>query len=518
MEIVLGPILRFGGASDVVEGGERLWNVSVLVVVRGATPPTLDVDVDVDSVGAAGGPGLLGKVGAPTRIWASRGAIAYRFDLSIRRKPEDCGYVYRVRPGNGESRFVVPGTSSRARMAYASCNGFSSMKLMKSIDQKNALWADMLEKHRLAPHHLLLLGGDQIYADAMWETVQGLEEWNHLPFDEANKRQFTPELADAAERFFFDAYCKRLMQEHIRQALASIPTVAMWDDHDIFDGWGSYPPARQECPVYQGLFSIAREHFAVFQLQRSPDSMPSEFITPGGGFSHLFEFDGIALLVLDLRAERTHNRVVAPKSWDAIFRRLDAVKGARHLIVMSSIPVVYPDFGLVEGFLQLIPGQQELEDDLRDHWSSRPHRLERLRLIHRLLDFGCARRTRVTLVSGDVHVGALGVIESTRTGADDNTQVINQLISSAIVHPPPPGLLVFALDRLFEGVSDLDRGIRASMVKFPGTDHRIIGKRNWLSLEPDDRNVSDRFRLWANWHAEGESAPFTKVIHAATAT
>ncbi len=34
----------------------------------------------------------------------------------------------------------------------------------------------------------------------------------------------------------------------------------MWDDHDIFDGWGSYPHALLTCSVFQGdiLFSINR--------------------------------------------------------------------------------------------------------------------------------------------------------------------------------------------------------------------------------------------------------------------
>lgn len=29
----------------------------------------------------------------------------------------------------------------------------------------------------------------------------------------------------------------------------------LWDDHDIWDGWGSYPPYLQNCPVFQGELS-----------------------------------------------------------------------------------------------------------------------------------------------------------------------------------------------------------------------------------------------------------------------
>ena len=28
--------------------------------------------------------------------------------------------------------------------------------------------------------------------------------------------------------------------------------VNIYDDHDIFDGWGSYPPRLQLCPVFKG--------------------------------------------------------------------------------------------------------------------------------------------------------------------------------------------------------------------------------------------------------------------------
>ena len=93
--------------------------------------------------------------------------------------------------------------------------------------------------------------------------------------------------------------------------------------------------------------------------------------------------------------------------------------------------------------------QQALEDDLKDHWHSRSHKVERLRLIHRLLQFAEKKETRVTLLSGDVHVGAVGVIESQRAGSMNNhANVIHQLTSSGIVHPAPPPLLSYALQFL----------------------------------------------------------------------
>ena len=38
-----------------------------------------------------------------------------------------------------------------------------------------------------------------------------------------------------------------------------------WDDHDIFDGWGSYPDGLQNCPVFQGCYQAAKRFYLLFQ-------------------------------------------------------------------------------------------------------------------------------------------------------------------------------------------------------------------------------------------------------------
>jgi hypothetical protein len=53
-----------------------------------------------------------------------------------------------------------------------------------------------------------------------------------------------------------------------------------------------------------------------------------------------------------------------------------------------------------------------------------------------------------------------------------------------------------------------DRDISSAMIEFPGTRQFYIGARNWLALEPDAQR-----RIWANWHVEAQSYPYTQVIH-----
>jgi hypothetical protein len=169
---------------------------------------------------------------------------------------------------------------------------------------------------------------------------------------------------------------------------------------------------------------------------------------------------------------------------------------------------MYPSFQWIESALGLIPGAQDLEDDLRDHWTSRPHKEERVRLIHRLFNFAREQNCRVTIVSGDVHVAAVSTITANASTDSSNVNVINQLISSALVNSPPPATAMFFLNHVATWKEDIDRNIVGEMKTFPNTTTTFIPKRNWLSLQPDSQN-----RLWANLHVEGEQFPYVKVIH-----
>lgn len=502
MAILLGPVLGFRG---VDQAG---WRVSVLLVTDGAAPKV-----------TIGQPTKIAPTAA-RKIGQSKERIAWRADIVVPQKPNaPTNVTYSVGGMKQTFSFTVPGQTTTPRMAYGSCNGFSDPKAMKSVDENNHLWNVLFQRHGAQPYHLMLLGGDQIYADSLWTMIPAMGKWAELPFKDGNKAAFTPTMRADLDAFYFDLYCSRWSQSQPADVLASIPSIMMWDDHDVIDGWGSYTPARQNSPVFKGLFEIARKHFVTFQLHGSPaDQAPSPFISPETGFSFGHTFDKLGVLAVDMRSERSQDQVLSRESWDLVLQWLDNQRGLEHLLIMSSIPVVHPSFTLLESLLGVIPGNQDIEDDLKDHWSSRSHQAERVRFVYRLLKFAADKGTRVTILSGDVHIAALGIIESRRGGAAiDNSQVINQLTSSGIVHPAPPALVAFALERLFDNTEELDRGITASMVRFPGTQKRFLAGRNWLSLEPDPPDGLGR--IWANWFAEGgdEKVPYTKVIHPVTA-
>ena len=494
MSRIMGPVLGFRGVTN------EMWNISILIVYADTDPTPQCTLTEAD-----------GHISPPTVLLQEMGKVVYRFDISIQQRDAErtIGYSF----GENRWQFTVPaiGDNARLNFAYASCNGFSDPRVIRKIADKNERWRHMLSKHREAPFHLLLMGGDQVYADALWEMVATVREWNELPGNDRWQRQFTKKMRLGVEKFYLDLYCDRWAQAGPAEVLACIPTIMMWDDHDIFDGWGSHYPNQNSSPVYQGIYSVARKYFEVFQLQCSAEEThPTALDTHGANLSMGYSFGDLAIVCLDLRSERTPDQVMRPASWNQVFDWMEAQKNKKHLLVMSSIPVVHLDFSLVESALGIFPGQQELEDDLRDHWLSRAHKQERLRLIHRLFSYSRMHRSRVSILSGDVHVAALGVLRNTRAEDGYGESSINQLTSSAIVHPGPPPILMYMYDLMSRDPIVVDTGITAELVKLPAANHRFVPARNWLALEIE---ANSKRRLWANWHVENDEIPYTKAVH-----
>jgi hypothetical protein len=504
----MGPILGFRGA----EAGK--WQTSALIVTQG------DDDEPELKFGAKESKAKV----IPLRSLGNR--YAWRFEWAVDQTDNEQPVDYSIN-GGVKFQYVVPKKNQPLRIAYGSCFGFSSLKYMNKVQDKNAMWSVLKGKHEDSsqnkkPYHLMMMGGDQVYADSMWETVPVIKEWS----DRSNKKRFdepfTPEMEQAVENFYFDLYCQRWTQEVPAAVMRQIPSLMMWDDHDIFDGWGSYPKHQHESNVYQGIFKHARENFRLFQLQAKDDTDLGKATLLGqSGFTYAYKVGDLAILALDMRSERTQDQVMSPQTWDRVYDWLsinfakvnpDAKKPSpsrEHLFVMSSIPLVYVNTNMLEAAFGWLPGQQDLEDDFKDQWLSRTHQEERIRLIHRLLKFSKETSCRVTVVSGDVHVAALGYIQSERDPQVDEANVINQFISSAMVHTPPPGVVLYMMEKVMgDKVEEVDRGISARMLKFPGTSKRFLGARNWLSLILDEQS-----RVWGEWYVEGETTPYTKVVH-----
>jgi hypothetical protein len=492
MAKVCGPILGWRG-----QDGDA-WRVCVMVAHRGDEPGALAYAVGDGATETA----RLERIG-------SLGTVdVFAAEVALPLGGEQRTVAYGFEDDERRWRFTLPARGQAPRIAYASCNGFSLPGDMKKIADKNALWRDMAAENALQPFHLLLMGGDQIYSDQLWDTIPELARFNERPREQRAPQRAGAGLRRAVDRFYGDLYVHRFAQAEVAEALAAIPTLMMWDDHDIFDGWGSYSAEEQASDVFQTVFAAARAAFCLFQLQTDP-AAPSARLAGQPAFNAFFRFATGAVVVLDLRSERTQQQILSPESWNAVLAAVDATEGLKHLLVMSSIPVLHPDMSFLERAFGLLPGMQGTEDDLHDQWLSYNHKTERLRFVHRLLDFAEAKGTRVTILSGDVHVAALGVIQSERRPVRNiNADAVTQLTSSAIVHPPPARVVRYFLEQIGSEVQEIDRDVSGQMQVFPGTNYRFVAERNWLTLDFDDRN-----RIWVNWRIENAPQPLTKVVH-----
>lgn len=396
--------------------------------------------------------------------------------------------------------FYVPGPNEKPKIAYASCNGFSDYKMMATTDQPYKLWKDMGAEHFVNPFSLLLLGGDQVYADSIWTQLSSLKAWNELEREEKIKRKATREMCSQIDRFFSELYVDRWNKEPLASMLASVPSIMMWDDHDIFDGWGSYPEDLQTCEVYKAIFASARKHFALLQI-RGRENISLLATNKHTHFSMAVNFRGYNILALDNRSERTLEQVMSKDQWSDITSYLDNQCNHGDLLVLSAVPVVYRDFSFAESVVDSTPWEEELTDDLKDHWRAKEHEGERLKLIMRLLENASKRNAKTVILSGDVHVGCLGIIRDLR-----GTQPISihQVVSSGIVHPAPTylqwlGILAVTNDDL-EYLEET-RAITADMLK-PHGSNKYIRARNFVTLlEGTDA------KLWVNWICEGKDKP-----------
>ncbi len=112
------------------------------------------------------------------------------------------------------------------------------------------------------------------------------------------------------------------------------------------------------------------------------------------------------------------------------------------------------------------------------------------RLLRELTAFSASSGACVTSVSGEIHLGALGLIESRGTK-------IYQLTSSGIVHPPPSAKAVRVLEWIGARERRLAADLSARLLPLPGHGGRFLRARNWLELE-----VSPVDGLAATWHSE----------------
>ena len=282
----------------------------------------------------------------------------------------------------------------------------------------------------------------------------------------------------AAERYLFRRYVALYAQPEIACLLARVPSVMMWDDHDIIDGWGSHPAPLLDSAVGRGLFEAARRLFLLFQMGAT-DATPAFAFGNGIGKSLSFKLalPGVDVIVPDLRTERRPDRVMGPDGWTAVTRALQESDSSKRRFLLSSVPLLGPRLSWVERLIGVVPKLRRFEDDLRDQWQSRAHREEWQRLLMLLERTVADGHGAVTVLSGEIHLATRGVM------ALKNGDALQQLVASGIAHPAPPEIYARALGCLAAFGEDPLPGKPIRLKPLPGQKRIYVAERNYLVLE-----------------------------------
>ncbi len=450
---IIGPILFARGAD---ERGSRLS--AIVVVPENHDAPKL---VTGD-----------GSYVRPVPLHTQLARTVWRYDF---RLPARGNATYSL----GEVVFpVLTDYSQDVRIAYVSCNGQEHGEADRPAAQRNAMWHRLAGEHDRAPFGLLLHGGDQLYADEVVQSHQALSRWAAGTLQEKAEQALTADMREAAENYYFQRYLTLYSQPELTYLNTRVPALMMWDDHDIFDGWGSLPEKLLDSQVGRALFDIARRMFMLFQLGAT-DTMrpPGCDETQSGSLSQSVRFPRFSILAPDLRSERRPTQVMGPKGWAAFERSLAEIDGGDRILIMSSVPLLGPRFSLIEKLLDVVPHAQKYEDDLRDQWQSRSHRAEWVRMLETLERRTLKSGNGVTILSGEIHLAVRGEMPF------KNGTVMHQLVASGIARPPPPRLYASALGLLSAMGENPLPGQQVRLKPLPGQRRTYAAERNYLILE-----------------------------------
>lgn len=498
--VYFGPYLRYVNM-DIEKG---LWLGSIMIVTDGPQPPTIHIHKSVD---LSPNPRQL----VPRSIYTHQRWQFHKYDIDL--EMGDAGtdrWTYAVTSHMGCTRyeFVVAGKQEiNWRFIAHSGNDFAastSQNERSKLGGVGFMWKDVLQKNvDCGGYHAQLGLGNQIYGDRLWKEVPVLKQWLAMQGKENRKTApWTARHEEDVSHAYFHFYTSHFDQPFLREAWAQIPHVCQIDDHDIFDGYGSYPDYMQNSNMFKNIGRIAIDMYLLFQHHTTLEVLRNvshdlDLFTITGQGWHFVKFLGPALVLVgaDLRSERTHNRVLAGPTYQGLFPKVALLPpSVQHCIWMLSVPVVYPRLDTVEslantlatgkravnttynvlgkvtssvagivggkevvaqGFNQVKKavgksglmgnvvnqfGDLDIGEILRDMWTHDSKDLERTYLIRTLQGIAHQKGVRMTFLSGDVNCGGAGLVHDPTHPSDHKTMY--QIITSPIVAAPASGYIL----------------------------------------------------------------------------
>ena len=448
----------------------------------------------------------------PDKILDHRtGQEVWRYRMPpLPRKDVQEKMIYRI--ADYQSAFFVPPKAKMPNSIYFSCNDLQTPEERAKNDYIMPTWKKVLKLHKRDHLELLEPGGDQLYNDGIFELPEFLE-FAKAPDAEGEKMPFTENMKRAARDYFFQRYLEQWNRKQLSKVFSRVPTAGMADDHDYFDGWGSYTEKLQTCAVYQGIYVEGRRAFLAFQLHGTEGHMLEKILSNQPTLTQIHEFGEAALLTFDTRSCRTQHQILPKETWVAIRKVIEELNPKiKHLLMAVSIPVAFPHFYAVREILAIIPGRQELEDDLDDQWRAVVHHDETQSFVKMMQELAVKKSLRITLLSGDVHIGALTKIYS---GDDPNTwkaDSIANLVSSPSGNEVVPRVMELAIEMLGNSPTKMNDVSQFALLNMPNNGPKLLRDQNFIHLKTESSEIQ------ATYYTTHSDTTYTFKIPAVTSS
>ena len=309
-----------------------------------------------------------------------------------------------------------PGTITGLTFGFGSCNRPFKLEDGDVVyNQAAGIYTALSQDLESSDARFMLLAGDQIYSDELDPiSVRAADRNQHM---------LPPPLEElvTAYRHVSRGYLGVPGFMRLRQ---TTPTYTIWDDHDIFDNWGS---RKDVSDLDARMFEAAARVYADYQHARNPGRQAG-----GPPFHYEFTYGDIGFLVLDVRSKRDwrSGQLLGEEQWQNIVAYLDeTMRGPlRTLFVVTTVPVAHVARWMTVLFERM---PSKFGDSVRDRWPASAFRAQRDALLEKLIEWQrAAPRRQVIVLSGDVHVaGAYTVRPSEGPGK------VEQFTSSAFTTP-----------------------------------------------------------------------------------
>jgi hypothetical protein len=433
---------------------------------------------------------------AVVRIEGLEPATHYRYLLRQTRTPPGTdGRTERVLTGGELVTFSDEADAARLAIAFSSCHSpvhHSALSEGQEAASRKSLerW-DSLARLPRSRYDMLLLMGDQIYADGIEKNFPRDPEW-------------------------FTRFAKRYHQQweyrEVRRVLSSRPTYMILDDHEVRDDFGTveeFADTNEEETAE--IIAEGLRAYRAFQHSHNPGGAD-------GPLHYHFRRGPAAFYVLDTRTRRKPHpenedfpvlgraQVDDFRAWAA---DSDEARTADVIVLVSSVPPAWfpievarqvvedlsKSAGAVIGFLAhfgnpvagaigyglgdvldpvVFSVKLENKKDVEDQWTFGPNQADLRRVLTILFDLANdldprtgeprpARRKRAVFVlGGDVHMGGAHVIRAAHDGTGGrrdyrDNRAIFALTGSPISHPPEDDRIY--REAIEHASDDIDPGI-----------------------------------------------------------